>query len=72
MEFAFNTSHFSSTGYTSFYLHFGRHSIILIDSLFDSVNKPVVLIDNYVKKLQTEREGVINWVQEEREKVAIK
>ena len=43
-----------------------------IDSLFSSMNKPVVLIDDYVKKLQTEREGVINWVREEREKVAVK
>ena len=72
VEFAFNTSHSSLTGYTPFYLHFGRHPIMPIDSLFGSVNKPVVLIDDYVKKLQTEREGVINWVREEREKVAVK
>ena len=62
VEFAFNTSCSSSTGYTPFYLHFGRHSIMPIDSLFGSVNKPVVLIDDYVKKLRTEREGIINWV----------
>ena len=60
MEFAFNTSCFSLIGYTPFYLHFGRHPIMPIDSLFGSVNKPVVLIDDYIKKLQTEREGVIN------------
>ena len=62
VEFAFNTSHSSSIGYTPFYLHFGRHPIMPIDSLFGSMNKPVVLIDDYIKKLQTEREGVINWV----------
>ena len=71
VEFFFITSCSSSTSYTPFYLHFGKHSIMPINVYYGVINKPVVLINDYIKTLQTQQKKVIEWIRREREKVAI-
>jgi hypothetical protein len=70
VEFAMNTSVSSATTYTPFYIHFGRHPIMPLDAIYESVYRPMTTTTEYVKKLQGEREKVINWIRDQREKVA--
>jgi transposase InsO family protein len=70
VEFAMNTSVSSATTYTPFYIHFGRHPIMPLDAIYESVYRPMTTTTEYVKKLQSEREKVINWIREQREKVS--
>ena len=62
IEFALNTSINKGTGYTPFFLHFGRHPIYPIEVYNESVPKPTITVDQYVKQLQRERQNVITWV----------
>ena len=62
IEFALNTSINKGTGYTPFFLHFGCHPIYPIEVYNESVPKPTITVDQYVKQLQRERQNVITWV----------
>ena len=62
IEFALNTSINKGTGYTPFFLHFGCHPIYPIKVYNESVPKPTITVDQYVKQLQRERQNVITWV----------
>jgi hypothetical protein len=72
VEFAMNTSKSDVTGYTPFYLHFGRHPIMPLDMLYEATSRPEITVNDYVKKLETEREKVIAWVNERRDQAAKK
>ena len=52
LEFAYNTSTSVSTGYTPFYLHFGRHPIMSIDSYFNIVQRPSMTSTEYTKHIR--------------------
>ena len=54
IEFALNTSINKGTGYTPFFLHFGHHPIYPIEVYNESVPKPTITVDQYVKQLQRE------------------
>ena len=62
IEFTLNTSINKGTGYTPFFLHFGCHPIYPIKVYNESVPKPTITVDQYVKQLQRERQNVITWV----------
>ena len=62
VEFAMNTSVNKSTGHTPFYLFYGRHPILPLDAYHDSVEKPTVTVNEYVKSLQDQRKKVFEWV----------
>jgi transposase InsO family protein len=70
VEFAMNTSVSSATGYTPFYLHFGRHPILPLDCVYESAYKPIVTTNQYVRSLQAVREQVIRFVARQRQQVA--
>lgn len=70
LEFAVNTSPSDVTGYTPFFLSFGRHPIMPLDALTGSIYKPDITVDDYVKKLKAERENVFQWVSDRKKKAA--
>ena len=59
VEFAMNTSRNINTGYTPFFLHFGRHLNLPLDYYYGDIHSPKVTVDEYVQELQTEQENVI-------------
>ena len=72
VEFAMNTSRNVNTGYTPFFLHFGRHPNMPLDYYYGDVHSPKVTVDEYVQELQTEQENVINWVRKFKTKNSLK
>ena len=72
VEFAMNTSRNVNTGYTPFFLHFGRHLNMPLDYYYGDVHSPKVTVDEYVQELQTEQENVINWVRKFKTKNSLK
>jgi hypothetical protein len=70
VEFAMNTSVSAVTKYTPFFIHFGRHPVMPLDTVYESVYRPYVTTEEYVANLQTNRKKVIDWILEEREKIA--
>ena len=62
IEFAINTSKSSATKYTPFFIHFGRHPNMPIDFFYGSEYKPSISVNNYVNKLQNQREQILDWV----------
>ena len=72
IEFAMNTSISDVTKYTPFFLHFGRHPIMPLDTLYGAVYQPTITVSDYVKQLQTQRETIFKWVKERRDILAQK
>ena len=64
VEFAMNTSVNKATGFTPFFLHFGRHPIMPLDAYHDSIGRPNITVKDYVKDLQEQRMQVFNYVNE--------
>ena len=64
LEFAYNTSTSVSTGYTPFYLHFGRHPIMPIDSYFNIVQRPSMTSTEYAKHIEENMKSVVDHVVE--------
>jgi len=58
VEFALNTQPSEVTKYTPFFIHFGRHPNLPLDSLCEDF-KPVISVDDYVKQLRDERTKVV-------------
>ena len=61
VEFAVNTSQSDVTNYTPFFLHFGRHPIMPLDVIYESVYRPPMTTDEYVGTLLARRDKVFRW-----------
>jgi hypothetical protein len=70
VEFAINTSVSSVTKYTPFFVHFGRHPVMPLDTIYESVYRPYVTTEEYVSKLQADRTRVIDWIVQQREGIS--
>jgi transposase InsO family protein len=64
LEFAINTSESEVTTYTPFYLWFGRHPTYPLDTIYGDTYKPVMITDDYVRMVQSERTRVFNYVRD--------
>ena len=43
-----------------------------LDALYDSIEKASITVDDYVKKLKTEREKILKWVFDQKKIIADK
>ena len=52
----------------SFFLFYGRHSILSIEALYNTAYCPVTTAHEYVKTLQTQQNIVFTWVKDQKQK----
>ena len=62
VEFAVNTSPSKSTGFSPFYLHFGRHPILPADVYYGTAFRPNLSKKEYIHKLEEKRQRVFDLV----------
>ena len=70
LEFAYNTSQSSVTQYTPFFLFYGRHPIMPIDTLYGTAYRPATTVNEYVTTLKQDRDRIIEWVKHQKEQAA--
>jgi hypothetical protein len=66
IEFAINTSSSEVTGYTPFYLNFGRHPVMPLDVFIESPHKPSQTVDEHVKTMQQNSQRIFDLVAKSR------
>merc|ERR1712187_1042048 len=61
IEFAMNVSVNKATGFSPFYMYMGRPPILPLDAYHESIERPSVTEDEWVKKLEFERKRVFEF-----------